>query len=207
MLRRLLFLLVFALSLSLSWSSSLVAEEDLTANDVAAGQDNSALIAKVRASLATIKVSGRDGDQIGMGTGFVIDADGLIATAFHVISEGRPITVELSSGRKLPVISIEASDRSGDLAIVRVDIEGKPLDALPLADAETIVQGTRVMAFGNPLGLRDSVVAGNRVGDARSRRPRIDPAGNSDRTGKQRRSVGRFQWNRPRHHQHEIGDR
>ncbi len=95
-----------------------------------------------------------------MGTGFVIDADGLIATAFHVITEGRPITVEMSSGRKLPVITIEASDRPSDLAIVRVDIEGKPLEALPLADAETTPQGARVLAFGNPLGLRDSVVAG-----------------------------------------------
>ena len=164
MLRRLSILLVLALSLlpSLlpSLSPSLVAQEDLKADDLAASQDNSALITKVRASLVTIKLMGRDGDQIGMGTGFVIDSDGLIATAFHVISEGRPITVELSSGRKLPVISIEASDRSSDLAIVRVDIEGKPLSALPLAEAEATAQGTRVLAFGNPLGLRNSVVAG-----------------------------------------------
>ncbi len=160
MLRHLSFLLVFALSLSPSLSPSLVAQDDLKADDVAAIQDHSALITKVRASLVTIKLIGRDGDQIGMGTGFVIDSDGLIATAFHVISEGRPITVETSSGRKLPVISIEASDRASDLAIVRVDIEGKPLSALPLADAEATAQGTRVLAFGNPLGLRNSVVAG-----------------------------------------------
>ncbi len=119
-----------------------------------------ALVKEVRPSIATIKVNGRDGDQIGMGTGFVIDPDGLIATSFHVISEGRPFTVELSSGRKLPVTAVEASDRTSDLALVRVDVNGKPLPALKLAAGETPAQGTRVLAFGNPLGLRDSVVAG-----------------------------------------------
>lgn len=156
MLRYLLILVVFAVSRS----SMLVAQDGAKADQVGTRGDNSALIAKVRGSLATIRVNGRDGDEIGMGTGFVIDSDGLIATAFHVIQEGRPIAVEMSSGRKLPVISIEASDRSSDLALVRVDVEGMPLDALPLADSDATVQGTRVLAFGNPLGLRHSVVAG-----------------------------------------------
>ena len=89
-----------------------------------------ALIKKVRPSVATIKVRGRDGDQIGMGTGFVIDSDGLIATNLHVISEGRPFTVEMSSGRKLPVVSVAASDRTSDLALVQVDVQEKPLAAL-----------------------------------------------------------------------------
>jgi regulator of sirC expression with transglutaminase-like and TPR domain len=119
-----------------------------------------ALIKKVRPSVATIKVRGRDGDEIGMGTGFVIDTDGLIATTFHVISEGRPFTVEMSSGRKLPVVSVEASDRTADLALVQVDVKGKPLPALSLAETEVPAQGTSVLAFGNPLGLQNSVVAG-----------------------------------------------
>ncbi len=118
------------------------------------------LIEKVRPSVVTIKVRGRDGDQIQMGTGFVIDAEGLIATNFHVISEGRAFTVETRAGRKLPVTAVEASDRSGDLALVRVDVTDAPLPALSLSLSELPAQGTRVLAFGNPLGLRDSVVAG-----------------------------------------------
>jgi regulator of sirC expression with transglutaminase-like and TPR domain len=119
-----------------------------------------ALTEQIRPSMVTIKVIGRDGDQIQMGSGFVVDADGLIATNFHVIGEGRPFTVEMSSGRALPVIAVEASDRTSDLMLVRVDLKGKPLPALTLADSDAPAQGTRVLAFGNPLGLRDSVVAG-----------------------------------------------
>ncbi|QDS91538.1 Putative serine protease HhoA precursor [Roseimaritima multifibrata] len=118
------------------------------------------LIEKVRPSVVTIKVRGRDGDQIQMGTGFVIDAAGLIATNFHVISEGRSFTVETRAGRKLPVTAVEASDRTGDLALIRVDVSGDPLPPLSLASGELPQQGVRVLAFGNPLGLRDSVVAG-----------------------------------------------
>ncbi len=118
------------------------------------------LIAKVRPSLATIKVSGRDGDQIQMGTGFVIDPSGLIATNLHVIGEGRPFTVEMASGRRLEVVSLQASDRSTDLAIVQVDVDDEPLSALKLSDADSPAQGARVLAFGNPLGLRNSVVSG-----------------------------------------------
>lgn len=117
------------------------------------------LTQQVRPSVVTIRVNGRDGEELAIGTGFVIDADGLIATNLHVISEGRPFTVELPGGRKLPVLSIESTDRTADLAVIRVDVGSEPLK--PLETFETpIEQGTQVVAFGNPLGLRDSVVAG-----------------------------------------------
>jgi len=118
------------------------------------------LIQQVNPSVATIRVSGRDGEQIGMGTGFVIASEGLIATNFHVITEGRPFTVEMSSGRKLPVLAIESSDRNSDLALLRVDVGETELPALALSDDSLPSQGSRVLAFGNPLGMRDSVVTG-----------------------------------------------
>jgi serine protease Do len=133
-------------------------EEEGNPSDQQIGRE--ALIAAVRPSIATIEVTGRDGDQLGVGTGFVIDPEGLIATNFHVIEEGRPLKVEMASGRKLPILGIEASDRTLDLALIRVDVEGRPLTALPLSDSQTLPQGTEVIAFGNPLGLSNSVVAG-----------------------------------------------
>ncbi|QDV24619.1 transglutaminase family protein [Aureliella helgolandensis] len=125
-------------------------------------QDTStqSLIEQVGPSVLTIKVSGRDGDQLQMGTGFVIDPEGLIATNFHVIGEGRSFTVETRSGRKLPVTGVESSDRPSDLALIRVDVAGDPLPALSLANGELPRQGMQVLAFGNPLGLQDSVVSG-----------------------------------------------
>ena len=124
------------------------------------GGDLETLVSRVRPSVVTIRVQGRDGDELGIGTGFVIDSDGLIATNFHVIQEGRPFTVETSNKRKLKVLSVEASDRIGDLAILKVAVGQQKLSELPLADDESPNQGSRVVAFGNPLGLRDSVVEG-----------------------------------------------
>lgn len=154
--------------ITVSWLSSNLGQEppatdDASANPTRTVADESPsiteLIQKIRPSVVTIRVNGRDGNELAMGTGFVIDASGLIATNLHVISEGRPFTVELPDGRQLPVISVESTDRAGDLAIVRVDVGSEPPRALPLLEQATS-QGTRVLAFGNPLGFRDSVVSG-----------------------------------------------
>ncbi|MAI73672.1 MAG: hypothetical protein CMM01_22615 [Rhodopirellula sp.] len=118
------------------------------------------VIQSVSPAVATIRVNGRDGQQISIGTGFVIDTMGLIATNFHVITEGRPFTVELPSGRILPVLAVESSDRANDLALLRVDIDDEEIPSLELASQSLPSQGSRVLAFGNPLGMRDSVVTG-----------------------------------------------
>ena len=118
------------------------------------------VIQSVSPAVATIRVKGRDGQQIAIGTGFVIDGTGLLATNFHVITEGRAFTVELPSGRMLPVSAVESSDRASDLALLRVDIGGEKLPSLELADSSLPSRGSRVLAFGNPLGMRDSVVTG-----------------------------------------------
>jgi len=118
------------------------------------------LIAKIRPSVMTIRVSGRDGDAIGLGTGFVIDSTGLIATNFHVIDEGRPFTIETAAGKQLQVLSVEASNRVSDLVLLRVDPGNETLTAIEFAAPNSCEQGTRVLAFGNPLGLEGSVVEG-----------------------------------------------
>lgn len=118
------------------------------------------LVAKIGASIVTISSTDRDGKEHGLGTGFVIDASGLIATNFHVISEGRPLTVELWPSKALKVLAVEASNRRDDLAILRVATGKAKLKPLLLSDELMIAQGASVLAFGNPLGLRHSVVQG-----------------------------------------------
>ena len=54
-----------------------------------------------RKSVVVITVKGRDGKREGIGTGFVVSADGLIATNLHVIGEGRAITVELADQEEM----------------------------------------------------------------------------------------------------------
>jgi regulator of sirC expression with transglutaminase-like and TPR domain/S1-C subfamily serine protease len=114
--------------------------------------------ASARGSVVVITHAGRDGKRQGLGTGFVVRADGLIATNFHVIGEARPITVETADGKRYDVTAVHASDRALDLAVVRID--ARDLPALELGDPGTLKEGQPVVALGNPHGLKHSVVSG-----------------------------------------------
>lgn len=111
-----------------------------------------------RPSIVVISISGRDGGQQGLGTGFIVDKEGLIATNLHVIGEARPIKIQTADGKQLQVTAIHATDRARDLAILRV--AEKNLPALPLGDADKLEQGQAIVVLGNPHGLKHSVVAG-----------------------------------------------
>lgn len=116
------------------------------------------LVDRAKESVVIIRHEGRQSREGGVGTGFVIDADGLIATNLHVAGEGRPITVESSDGQTWQVTEIHASDRDLDLAILRVNASN--LIPMPLATASALEVAQPVLAIGNPQGLEHSVVAG-----------------------------------------------
>lgn len=111
----------------------------------------------VRPSLVKITQVGREGPY-GIGSGFVIDARGLIATNKHVIGEGRRIKVETSDGREHEVMEVVANDARLDLAILRVST--KDLKPLELGDSSQARQGQPIVAMGNPMGMTYSVVEG-----------------------------------------------
>jgi len=116
------------------------------------------LAAHVKKSVVVVTFRGRDGERQGLGAGFIIDPSGLIATNMHVIGEARPISVELHDGRKFDVTAIQATERSQDLAILKID--AKELPALPLGNSDELQDGQPIVAIGNPVGLERSVVAG-----------------------------------------------
>jgi len=126
--------------------------------DQVAPFSTAALAARARDSLVVIGARGRDGAAEGIGTGFIVDPSGLIATSLHVVGEGRPVSLRLASGAELEVTGIHAFDRRADLAILRVDAGVLP--ALPLGDSAVLMSGEEVVALGNPMGLEGSVVAG-----------------------------------------------
>ena len=132
------------------------------------------IISSVGRSVVTIRTFGRDGDEIGVGTGFVVDSSGLVATAHHVIGEGRQFSVTTSNGRELPVLAVEASDRLGDLALLRLDRQRQNLHAIKFR-TEDLHQGSEVLAFGNPLGLEKSVTSGIVFCNTRRERSENDP--------------------------------
>lgn len=116
------------------------------------------LVEQSEPSIALITVHGRGGRQIGLGTGFVISSDGLLATNLHVIGEARPIKVRFASGDEYSVTEVFASDRLLDLAIVRID--APDLKPLQLGANLPPNVGEPLIALGNPMGLRNSVVSG-----------------------------------------------
>lgn len=117
-----------------------------------------ALVKRTLPSVVIIRGAGRDGRENGLGTGFIISADGLIATNFHVIGEGRRFSVQTADGRRLEPLAVHASDRHVDLAVIRVD--AKDLKPLPLGDAANVDAGREVVVLGNPQGLAHSVTKG-----------------------------------------------
>lgn len=121
-------------------------------------EDLAALTARIRKSVVVINVKGRSDSRFAIGSGFIIDPSGLIATNLHVIGESRPIEVQMENGRKLEVTHVQASDRHVDLAILKVDAQDLP--ALSLGNSDLLRQGEEVVALGNPLGLELSVVSG-----------------------------------------------
>ena len=116
------------------------------------------IAAAVHPSIAVLTVNARDGNGASLGTGFVVSADGLIATNFHVIDVGRAVTVELADGKQYPATEVYAADRERDLAVIRIGAKG--LTPLKLGDSTKMKDGQPVVAVGNPRGFKRSVVTG-----------------------------------------------
>ena len=93
-----------------------------------------------------------------LGSGFVIDATGIVVTNNHVIAEADEITVILNDGTRLKA-ELLGKDQKTDLALLRVKPE-KPLKAVKFGDSEKLRLGEWVIAIGNPFSLGGTVTAG-----------------------------------------------
>ena len=117
--------------------------------------------------------------QRATGSGVVLSADGYIVTNRHVVANARKVTVRVPDpamaqtgpqpGGKLLEARIVGEDRDTDLAVLKVERKG--LHFLALGDSDTLRQGQLVMAFGNPLGLQNSVSMGVVSSTARQIKP------------------------------------
>ncbi len=88
-----------------------------------------------------------------VGTGFIIESDGLILTNYHVIENADNVYVHLPSDQtKTYEAKVIGGDKRTDVAIIKISA-GRTLPALPLGDSDKVEQGEWVSAFGNPIGL------------------------------------------------------
>lgn len=93
-----------------------------------------------------------------LGSGFIVDASGIVVTNNHVIGDANDITVIMQDGTRLKA-EIVGRDAKVDLAVLRVKSE-KPLPAVKFGDSDKMRPGDWVVAIGNPFGLGGSVTAG-----------------------------------------------
>jgi serine protease Do len=111
----------------------------------------------------------------GLGTGFIVDKDGVVLTNNHVIEGADQIHVKLSNDRSYPA-KVVGRDARTDVAVIRIDEHG--LTPLALGDSDAIDVGDWVVAIGNPFGLSHTVSAGIVSAKGRSRRDvPLDPSG------------------------------
>ena len=93
-----------------------------------------------------------------LGSGFVIDPDGIVVTNNHVIADADEITVVFNDGSKLKAELI-GKDAKTDLAVLKVKPD-KPLKSVKFGNSDRIRLGEWVVAIGNPFSLGGSVTAG-----------------------------------------------
>ncbi|HYS07750.1 MAG TPA: trypsin-like peptidase domain-containing protein [Myxococcales bacterium] len=95
----------------------------------------------------------------GIGTGFFVRADGLIATNGHVIEGATDITVQVGEDERVYRGTLVGHDDATDLALLKIEGD-KPFPVLPLGESDRLEVGEWVVAIGNPFGLSRSVTTG-----------------------------------------------
>jgi len=102
----------------------------------------------------------------GVGSGVIIDRQGIILTNNHVVEGADEVLVEFSDGRQFKADDIK-TDEQTDLAVLRIESD-EPLPAANLGDSDQLEIGDWVIAVGNPFELDGTVSAGIISGKGRA---------------------------------------
>jgi len=95
----------------------------------------------------------------GLGSGFVISKDGWIVTNDHVIKDADKVYVRLFDDEETYEAKEIYRDRKSELAVIKIEVD-RELPVVSFGDSDALMVGDLVMAFGNPLGLTNSVSRG-----------------------------------------------
>jgi serine protease Do len=104
---------------------------------------------------------GTDDDQApqrrGVGSGFILSADGYVMTNAHVVSGADEVWVTLTDKREFKA-KVVGADRRSDVAVLKIEATGLP--AVKIGDVGRLKVGEWVMAIGSPFGFDNTVTAG-----------------------------------------------
>ena len=130
---------------------SMVAE--VAAGQLPAGKDIPTLGRETSPSVVRIILRDKSGEELGSGSGFVIDSDGRVATNYHVIHISGTTQAEarFTDGASYQVQGVLAIDPDKDLAVLKLQSIGKEFRAVHLGDSDQTQIGEHVLAIGSPL--------------------------------------------------------
>ncbi|MDQ6721570.1 MAG: trypsin-like peptidase domain-containing protein, partial [Candidatus Dormibacteraeota bacterium] len=97
-------------------------------------------------------------EQHGIGSGFIVRADGYIVTNNHVVENARQLQVILRDGAKKFDARVIGTSPEDDVAVIKVDAQNLP--ALSWGDSNALKVGQLAIAIGSPLGQQNSVTKG-----------------------------------------------
>lgn len=110
-------------------------------------------------------------ERQGMGSGFIVDASGIIVTNNHVVADADEITVRLHDGREFHADAEDVKrDERTDIAVLQIHV-GEDLPALRFGNSDDTQVGDWVVAIGNPFGNELTVTSG--IISAKGRGPGI----------------------------------
>lgn len=132
--------------------------------------------AKVKPSVVTLEAYNYSGDPIGSGSGFFINNNGLILTAYHVVDGAERMKVRLSDGNtEHEITTLVQYDEGRDLALLQSNCTNTvPLEAN--SQLTNLKPGERVYSFGSSLGYLYSSLGEGIL----SATPRYKSIGNSE---------------------------
>ena len=93
-----------------------------------------------------------------LGSGFIIDKEGVIITNNHVIQSAKGIFVKLTNGKEYEA-KVLGTDPISDIAVIKINTKDV-LKSVTFADSDKARVGDWVIAIGNPFGLGGTVTAG-----------------------------------------------
>ena len=123
---------------------------------------------KASPAVVLIEVYDLKGKVSGAGSGFLISADGMILTNFHVVAHTKQATVRLANDDAYDTVQVLDVDKRKDIALIKIKAVGLPY--LSLGKSQGVEVGEAIFSLSNPLGLLQNslsqgIVSGIREGD------------------------------------------
>jgi len=99
----------------------------------------------------------RQAPRHGVGSGFIVSADGYILTNAHVVDGAKVVDVKLTDRREF-IAKVIGTDPKSDVALIKIDARDLPV--VKIGRAQDVKPGQWVVAMGSPFGFENSVTAG-----------------------------------------------